>query len=303
MGTPTWGTHSQHTLATMLAAASRTVVARSAVAGSARAFSTTPVASATLREIESRVKSVKNIEKITKSMKMIATTRLNKAQAAMKTAKEYGAANVTVFKESEIEADAASGKKTLWIVISSDRRLCGGIHSSVSKRAKKELQNEANGEDLSSVPNDIVLSFNQIGRQVPSFTDACAMAEQIEELKVEYDNVKIIYNKFVSSIAYESAIMEVHNAAALKASPKFAAYEIEDDALISDLANFALPNAIYAALVEGHAAEICARRNAMDGASKNAGEMISKLQMQFNRMRQASITNELVDIITGASAL
>jgi len=129
------------------------------------------------------------------------------------------------------------------------------------------------------------------------------MAEQIEELKVEYDNVKIIYNKFVSSIAYESAIMEVHNAAALKASPKFAAYEIEDDALISDLANFALTNAIYAALVEGHAAEICARRNAMDGASKNAGEMISKLQMQFNRMRQASITNELVDIITGASAL
>merc|ERR1711977_33123 len=131
MGTPTTSTHSQHTLATMLAAASRTVVARSAVAGSARAFSTTPVASATLREIESRVKSVKNIEKITKSMKMIATTRLNKAQAAMKTAKEYGAANVTVFKESEIEADAASGKKTLWIVISSDRRLCGGIHSSV----------------------------------------------------------------------------------------------------------------------------------------------------------------------------
>merc|ERR1711939_567202 len=148
--------HSQHILHTMLRTAASS--ARVAVKGNnaaVRAFSTTPVPAATLRELESRVKSVKNIEKITKSMKMIATTRLNKAQAAMKTAKEYGAANVTVFKESEIEADAASGKKTLWIVISSDRGLCGGIHSSVSKRAKKELQNEANGEDLSSVPNDI----------------------------------------------------------------------------------------------------------------------------------------------------
>lgn len=93
--------------------------------------------------------------------------------------------------------------------------------------------------------------------------------------------------------------MEVHNAEALRSSEKFRAYELEDadEALVNDLASFALTNAIYATLVEGHASEICARRNAMDNASKNAGEMIDKLQMQFNRQRQAVITNELVDII------
>lgn len=309
----------------MLSAVSSTAARRAAASSgaiAARSFSSTPAASATLRDLERRVKSVKNIEKITGSMKMIATSRLNKAQAAMKTAKEYGAANVEIFNEAEVAASEESGKKTLWIVVSSDRGLCGGIHSSVSRKAKKIL-NPDNLETTNpdqpvvvlgdkpkqqlgrAIPNNMVLSFNQIGRAVPTFADACAIADQIEEMKVEYDSVKIIYNKFVSSISYEAAIMEVHNAAALKASPKFAAYELEDadDALVTDLASFALTNAIFATLVEGHATEISARRNAMDNASKNANEMISKLQMQFNRQRQAVITNELVDIITGASAL
>jgi len=77
---------------------------------------------------------------------------------------------------------------------------------------------------------------------------------------------------------------------------------MEDD-VVKDLSEFALANALYATLVEGHAAETNARRNAMDNASKNAGDMIGSLQMKYNRGRQASITNELVDIITGASAL
>lgn len=284
-------------------------------AAGVRAFSTSPVPSATLRELEHRVKSVKNIEKITKSMKMIATTRLNKAQAAMKVAKQYGAANVQIFNEADVTKEAESGQKTLWIVVSSDRGLCGGIHSSVSKAAKRSL--DGAGQDVPvvvlgdkpkqqlsrAIPNNLILSFNQIGKQVPTFQDACAIADQIEELKPEYDVVKIIYNKFVSSISYEAAVMEVHNSTSLKASPKFAAYEIDDDGLVGDLASFALTNAIYATLVEGFATEISARRNAMDNASKNAGEMIDKLQMEFNRRRQAVITNELVDIITGASAL
>jgi len=298
---------------------------QAAVRQGVRAFSSTPAQAASLRDLEHRVKSVKNIKKITSSMKMIATTKLNKAQAAMKTAKLYGAANVEIFSQAEVEASAESGKKVLWIVVSSDKGLCGGIHSSVSKQAKRSLS-EASGGSLEGVssdipvvvlgdkpkqqlgralPNNLVLSFNQVGKQVPTFAEACAIADQIDELKVNYDSVKIIYNKFVSSISYEAAIMEVHNADALRTAEKFKAYEMEDadDALVNDLASFALTNAIYATLVEGHATEISARRNAMDNASKNAGEMIDKLQMQFNRQRQAVITNELVDIITGASAL
>ena len=132
---------------------------------------------------------------------------------AMRTAKEYGAANVEVFNESAIEDSAESGKKTLWIVVSSDRGLCGGIHSSVSKMTKRTLNPDGaeTGPDAEipviilgdkpkqqlgrAMPNNVRLSFNQIGRNVPTFADACAIADQIEELDLKYDNVKIIYNR------------------------------------------------------------------------------------------------------------
>ncbi|GAA94605.1 uncharacterized protein L969DRAFT_48622 [Mixia osmundae IAM 14324] len=282
---------------------SRTGLKQLNAAVQARHFSSTPVPAATLRELEGRLKSVRNIEKITKSMKMIATTRLNKATNAMKTAKGYGAANAVLFDEAEAKTDKKL--KTLWIVVSSDRGLCGGIHSSVSKRAKKEIQadgseGEANvvilgdkpkAQIVRAYPQNLVITFNQIGKTIPTFSDATSIVALIEDSKVEYEKVNLIYNKFVSAIAYESDIIEVYNAETLAASPKFAAYEIEDEGMQNDLASFALANAVYQALVEGHAAEITARRNAMDNASKNATEMIGKLQMQFNRMRQSVITN------------
>ncbi|KAG8972109.1 atp3 gamma subunit of the F1 sector of mitochondrial F1F0 ATP synthase, partial [Tulasnella sp. 427] len=112
--------------------------------------------------------------------------------------------------------------------------------------------------------------------------------------------VHLVYNKVVSALAFESAIQSVFGEEALKNAPNFKTYEMEDDAT-KDLSEFALANAIYAVLVEGHAAEINSRRNAMDNASKNAGDMINSLTMKYNRGRQAAITNELVDIITGAS--
>ncbi|QRW13372.1 F-type H+-transporting ATPase subunit gamma [Ceratobasidium sp. AG-Ba] len=267
---------------------------------------------ATLREIEMRLKSVRNIEKITKSMKMIASTRLNKAQRAMSVAKAYGVANNEVFGNAEPTVPA--GGKKLYIVVSSDRGLCGGIHSSVTKATKKAIA-EDNGQgsivvlgekskaQLSrSSAKNLELSFSQIGREVPNFADAATIADKIITSGIEFDSVALVYNRFVSAIAYESTIMEVFNEKALLEAPAFKAYEMEDDST-KDLVEFSLANAIYAALVEGHAAEISSRRNAMDNASKNAGDMIGRLTMQFNRGRQANITNELVDIITGASAL
>lgn len=267
---------------------------------------------ATLREIEMRLKSVRNIEKITKSMKMIASTRLNKAQRAMVTAKAYGQANNEVFGNAE--ATVPSGGKKLYVVVSSDRGLCGGIHSSVTKAAKRAIAEDGGkgsivvlGEkskaQLSrSAGKYLELSFSQIGREVPNFADAAAIADKIITSGIEFDSVALVYNRFVSAIAYESHIIEVFNEKALLDAPAFKAYEMEDDST-KDLVEFSLANAIYAGLVEGHAAEISSRRNAMDNASKNAGEMIGRLQMQYNRGRQANITNELVDIITGASAL
>ncbi|KEP46566.1 ATP synthase F1, gamma subunit [Rhizoctonia solani 123E] len=267
---------------------------------------------ATLREIEMRLKSVRNIEKITKSMKMIASTRLNKAQRAMATAKEYGNANNEIFGNSE--ATVSEGGKTLYVVVSSDRGLCGGIHSSVTKAAKRAIE-QNNGQGSIVVLGEkskaqlsrssaklLELSFSQIGREVPTFADAAEIADKIITSGIEFDSVNLIYNRFVSAIAYESTAVTVFNEKALTEAPAFKAYEMEDDPT-KDLVEFSLANAIYAALVEGHAAEISSRRNAMDNASKNAGDMIGRLTMQYNRGRQANITNELVDIITGASAL
>jgi len=201
--------------------------------------------------------------------------------------------------------------KTLWIVASSDRGLCGGIHSSVSKRARKEvgssqvviLGDKPKAQLSRTIPDNIVLSVNQLGKATPTFIEACAIAEKIEKACPQFDKVNLIFNRFVSVISYESTIVEIFNAESLKVAPNFAAYELEDDGLVKDLTSFGLANAIYTALAEGYAAEVSARRNAMDNATKNADEMMDKLQMTFNRMRQATITNELVDIITGASAL
>jgi len=164
---------------------------------------------------------------------------------------------------------------------------------------KKKKKHPQRGQ----VIDDLALAFNQIGRRVPTFADALAIADKIEESGIEYDKVKLVYNRFVSVIAYEATFITVYPPKALELAPAWAAYEVESEELVADLSSFALANTIYAGLVEGYASEISARRNAMDNASKNAEEMITKLQMQFNRMRQATITNELVDIITGASAL
>lgn len=270
---------------------------------------------ATLREIELRLKSVRNIEKITKSMKMIASTKLAKAQRAMQAGKEYGSANSEIFQHTPSENPA---KRKLFIVVSSDKGLCGGIHSSVSKAARRALADSEKAVDADSpimvigdkskaqlsrvVGKNMAMTFNQIGRDIPTFADAAGVADLIVKSGVEYDSIAIVYNKFISAISYEAAVVEVANEKVLKESPGFRAYEMEDD-FTKDLAEFALANAIYAALVEAHACEQSARRNAMDNASNNAKDMIGKLTLQYNRGRQAAITNELVDIITGASAL
>ncbi|KAI0049501.1 ATP synthase F1 gamma [Auriscalpium vulgare] len=270
---------------------------------------------ATLRELELRLKSVRNIEKITKSMKMIASTKLAKAQRAMQNGKQYGIANSEVFQNAEASEES---KRKLFIVISSDKGLCGGIHSSVSKATRRAIAAGEHGASTDSpimvigdkskaqlsraLGDNLALTFNAIGRDIPTFADAAGVADLIIKSGVSYDSIAIVHNKFVSAISYEAAIVEVLNEDTLKESPGFKAYEMEDD-VTKDLAEFSLANAIYAALVEGHACEQSARRNAMDNASKNAQDMISSLQMQFNRGRQAAITNELVDIITGASAL
>ncbi|KAI9784091.1 MAG: atp3 gamma subunit of the F1 sector of mitochondrial F1F0 ATP synthase [Geoglossum umbratile] len=267
---------------------------------------------ATLREIEGRLKSIRNIEKITKTMKIVASTKLNRAQRAMAESRSYGKTSNTVFDNAETRALDGEGKKTLLIVASSDKGLCGSIHSGLSKTVRRKLVEnpdarivcigEKSKAQLSrSNGKNIVLSFAGVGRDIPTFAEAQAIADQISQLPGKYANIEIIYNSFVSAVSYEPRSIEAFSEEAIVSSPNFAAFEIDDEVL-SNLREYAFANSLYWALAEGHACEQSARRNAMDNASKNAGEMINKFQILFNRTRQAVITGELVEIITGAAA-
>ncbi|KAI9802210.1 MAG: hypothetical protein M1825_002931 [Sarcosagium campestre] len=267
---------------------------------------------ATLREIEDRLKSIRNIEKITKTMKIVASTKLNRAQKAMTDSRTYGQTSNTVFEQAETKPVTSEGKKSLIIVASSDKGLCGGIHSGLTKKVRRILDENSNvdlvilGEKCKaqlgrSNGKNIALSFANIGKDVPTFADAQAIADQISLLPGDYSDVQIVYNKFINATSYEATPIEAYSEEAIISSPNFAAFEIDDEVL-TNLREYALANSLYWALAEGHACEQSARRNAMDNASKNAGEMINKFQILFNRTRQAVITGELVEIITGAAA-
>jgi len=293
-------------------------VARPAVLASQNAFPASRHM-ATLREIEGRLKSVKNIEKITKTMKIVASTRLTGAQRAMVQARSYGHANDELFKRAETGTETSSEKgpkKVLYVTVSSDKGLCGGVHSQLSRFTRRRIDEAPSDQESTVVvvgdkskaqlgrliPEQIALSFNQIGKEVPTFEEAQVVTDQIlAQEGLEFDKVEIIHNVFKTMVSYEPGYIEVYPDETLKSSPKFASYEVEDDVLVN-LKEFNLANAIYWALVEGHACEISARQSAMENASKNAGEMIDRFNMLYNRTRQAVITNDLVDIITGASA-
>ncbi|KAI5291506.1 atp3 gamma subunit of the F1 sector of mitochondrial F1F0 ATP synthase [Ascosphaera acerosa] len=268
----------------------------------------------TEREIEGRLKSIKNIEKITNTMKIVASTRLNKANAAMAESRAYGRTSNAVFENAETKP--LDGKKTLYVIASSDKGLCGGIHSGLSKAVRPLLSPGAEhradahvvvlGEkakaQVSRYAEDLIqMSFANVGKDIPTFTEAQAIADQIAQMPEEYGSVKIVYNKFINATSYEPTVVEAFSEEAITQSPNISAFEIDDEAL-ANLRSYALANNLFWALAEGHACEISARRNAMDNASKNAGDMIQKFQILYNRQRQAVITNELVEIITGASA-
>ncbi|KAH8151328.1 uncharacterized protein LAJ45_04530 [Morchella importuna] len=279
----------------------------------AAATSTRPALSnnyATLREIEGRLKSIKNIEKITKTMKIVASTKLARAQRAMGDSRVYGETSNKVF--SNAETKPLEGGKNLIIVCSSDKGLCGGIHSGLTKAVRRKLIENPDtdlvvlGEKSKaqlgrSSAKNIVMSFANVGKDIPSFVEAQTIADQIFQLGKTYDNIEVLYNSFKSAISYEPSTIEAYSEEAIMASANITSFEIEDEQL-SNLREFALANTLYWALAEGHACENSARRNAMDNASKNAGDMINRFQILFNRTRQAVITGELVEIITGAAA-
>jgi F-type H+-transporting ATPase subunit gamma len=166
-------------------------------------------------------------------MKIVASTKLTRAQKAMTESRAYGQTSNTVFEKAETKPLEAEGKKTLYIVCSSDKGLCGGIHSGLSRRVRKLLLENPTadlvvlGEKCKSQlgrsnGKQIQLSFAGVGKDVPTFADASAIADQISLLPTDYASIKIIYNKFLNAQSYEPVEVEAFSEEAIKESREFA---------------------------------------------------------------------------------
>jgi F-type H+-transporting ATPase subunit gamma len=187
---------------------------------------------ATLKEIEGRLKSIRNIEKITKTMKIVASTKLTRAQKAMRESRSYGQTSNTVFEKAETKPLEGEGKKDLLIVCSSDKGLCGGIHSGLTRKSRGILAEHPNtdlviiGEKSKaqlgrSSGKNVKLSFAGIGRNVPTFADAQAIADQIVLLPEDYAQVRVMYNRFINAQSYEPITVEAYSEEAITESRMF----------------------------------------------------------------------------------
>lgn len=165
-------------------------------------------------------------------MKIVASTKLNKAQRAMNESRVYGETSNTVFEKAETKPIESEGSKTLIIVCSSDKGLCGGIHSGLSRATRRMLEKnptadlvvlgEKSKAQLSrSSGRNIQLSFAGAGKDVPTFTEAQAIADQISLLPTDYGNVQILYNKFINATSYEPTPIEAYSEEAIRESGSF----------------------------------------------------------------------------------
>ncbi|XP_016313958.1 ATP synthase F(1) complex subunit gamma, mitochondrial isoform X2 [Sinocyclocheilus anshuiensis] len=272
---------------------------------------------ATLKDITIRLKSIKNIQKITKSMKMVAAAKYSRAERSLKPARVYGTGAMALYEKAEIKAPEDKNKHLI-IGVSSDRGLCGAIHSSVSKAIKSEIAKLSGAGKEVMIVNvgdklrgllyrthgkHILINCKEVGRKPPTFTDASVIATELLDSGYEFDQGSIVYNRFRSVISYKTDAKPLFSLDTVASSENMGIYDDIDADVLRNYQEFALVNIIYFGLKESTTSEQSARMTAMDSASKNASEMIDKLTLTFNRTRQAVITKELIEIISGAAAL
>lgn len=275
---------------------------------------------ASTKEFKNRIKSITSIRKITKAMKMVAASKLRQAQRNLDVIKPCFKSVDVLFNEyrSTAKIDSPVVNKLL-VPISSDRGLCGGINSGVAK-ATRLLASKDNGIDtnasilcvgikakdqLQRVYGKIIkTSITDLAKKGISFGNASLIAEEI--LTHNYDACYVVYNKFKSVLTQIITEDRIESKQSLENSyNEFNNYEVEPgkSEVLYDFYEYYIGLKIYYALLENNTSEQGARMNAMDNAAKNAGEMIDKLTLIYNKARQASITSELIEIISCASAV
>ena len=289
-----------------------------------------------LKAIKKRISSVKNTRQITKAMKMVSAAKLRRAQEAVVAARPYADKVQQVLASLARREDqdahpllAQRGQgKALVVLVTSDRGLCGGFNSNVSKAVERHIRANPDGFEqidlmlvgrkgndyLKRRPGMSIFKVyeNLLGTGQVSYAPAALIGKELVELfeSEQYDAVFLAYNAFRSAISQEPQIVpllpvvaETGEEAAVGEYLADYLYEPNASDVLAQLLPKYVETQVFRAFLESVASEHGARMSAMDSASKNASEMIGKLTLQYNRARQAAITKELMEIISGAESI
>lgn len=292
-----------------------------------------------LKEFRNRIASVKSTRKITSAMKMVAASKLRRAQSQAEASQPYAArmgdmlsrlAARTELNENSPMLIAGTGKTDthLLIVVTSDRGLCGGFNGFISRMARQRARDLIdNGKEVKILcvgrkgrdflkreyADKIVHAFEGLGRKRLTFADAQQVTDYVMAMAGErsFDVCSIVYNQFKSVIKQiptsqqliPFAVREQDKVPESAGAQAIYEFEPEEEKLLEQLLPRNLAVQIYRALLDSAAGEQAARMTAMDNATRNAGDMINKLTLRYNRARQAYITKELIEIISGAEAV
>ena len=290
-----------------------------------------------LKELKNRISSVKSTRKITSAMKMVAASKLRRAQELAESSRVYADSLSFILSSlagktsnssdlPEILTGRENPKNSLLIINSSDRGLCGGFNSNLFRNAKKWISDQqASGKSVKIITVgkkassfykrtdlDVIANFDDLNSNERQLQVSEEIKNKIMELfdNNEVDEVSILFNKFVSAIAqeptYQSLIPLTNDESEENVSEtNNAVFEFEPDK--NELLEYLVPRnfltQIYRSVLESSASEHAARMTSMDNATRNAGDMIDRLTLTYNRTRQAFITKELIEIISGAEAV
>ncbi|VDP24042.1 unnamed protein product [Soboliphyme baturini] len=249
-----------------------------------------------------RLKSVKNIQKITQSMKMVAAAKYNRAERELRPARQYGQGSLGLLDHIKVTEELPQKSNHIIIVMTSDRGLCGAVHSNIIKMVKADLLLHKD----KFIPKIVCIGEKSkivLTRVPPTFSDARRITDHILNSGFAFTQGNIYYNRFRSVVSYKSTRQPVFSTPVIVNTPSFSVYDSVDDSTFESFFEYNLASMLYYAMKENACSEQSSRMTAMDSASKNAGEMIARLSLHYNRTRQAVITRELIDIVIGASAL
>jgi len=289
-----------------------------------------------LDDLKKRITSVKSTQKITKAMKMVASAKLRKAQENAEKGRPFSEkmnniilnlSNAITDKDSASKLLVGTGKTNvhLCVVITADRGLCGGFNTNICRKAKSYFENilkEGKTLKIFTVGSKgydqlkraygqyIIEKINYKNVKKLTYKEAEGVAEKIIKLfnDSQFDVCAVFYNKFkniITQIPQAQQIIPIESPAKVeeKKSESFYEFEPEEDEILNDLLPRNISTQIFKAFLENAASEQGSRMTAMDSATRNAGDLVDKLTIKYNRSRQAAITKELIEIISGAESL